>query len=141
MSFYGNIINYFTKAFKTIKVGDETFEANIFEDEVVLTNALNNLLEISIEKDDNDSDNKLVYRIKQNGQDKGIIDIPLDLILADGEVIKEEEAGEWGNPGTYLKLVLKTSESETKNVYVDVQQLFNYSFQDDGEGNITILGG
>lgn len=141
MSFYGNIINYFTKAFKTIKVGNETFEANIFEDEVVLTDALNNLLEISIEKDDNDSDNKLIYHIKQNGQNKGTIDIPLDLILADGEVIKEEGTGEWGNPGTYLKLVLKTSESETKNVYINVQQLFNYSFQDDGEGNITILGG
>jgi hypothetical protein len=121
MSFYGNIINYFTKAFKTIKVGNETFEANIFEDEVVLTDALNNLLEISIEKDDNDSDNKLIYHIKQNGQNKGTIDIPLDLILADGEVIKEEGTGEWGNPGTYLKLVLKTSESETKNVYINVQ--------------------
>lgn len=141
MSFYGNIINYLTKAFKTVKIGDNTFTAEIFEDEADLTEALQKLLRVSVEENNDSNDNKLQYYLKQNGINVGVIDIPRDLLLKEGSVETLQNNQVEGYPaGRYLKLIFRTEESAESIVYINVNELFNYTFTY-SDGNLTILGG
>lgn len=141
MSFYGNIINYLTKAFKTVKIGDNTFTAEIFEDEADLTEALQKLLRVSVEENNDSNDNKLQYYLKQNGVNVGVIDIPRDLLLKEGSVETLQNGQVEGYPtGRYLKLIFRTEESAESIIYINVNELFNYTFTY-SDGNLTILGG
>lgn len=141
MSFYGNIINYLTKAFKTVKIGDNTFTAEIFEDEADLTEALQKLLKVSVEENNDSNDNKLQYYLKQNGVNVGVIDIPRDLLLKEGSVETLQNGQVEGCPaGRYLKLIFRTEESAESTIYINVNELFNYTFTY-SDGNLTILGG
>ena len=129
MSFYGDVINYLTKAFKSIKIGNKKFEAQSFEDEADLTDILDNRYNISIKEKDDKTDNKLVYELIQNDKPMGEINIPLDLILEEAEV-KDFEEGDWGPAGTYIHLIFRTKEEGQKDVYINVTELNEIAGED-----------
>ena len=141
MSFYGNVINYLTKAFKSIKIGTGTIEAENFVDEADLTPLLDTRYNVSISKDtagDNE-DNQLIYTLKQHDEIMGTINIPLDLILEKGQIETKNESGEWGEPGIYLHLVFKSLEG-SRDVYINVKDLNEiwWATDEQNDGNIVI---
>lgn len=135
MSFYGNIINYVSEGIQKIQVGDNTYEP-MGEDGIIdLTPGLDLSYNLSIETVNDNTDNNLVYLLKQNNQEMGRINIPLDLILSEAKVETYEVSGAWGAPGIYIHLVFKTSETYQQDVYIDVKELNKVS----GESSNTII--
>lgn len=126
MSFYGNINNYLTKGFSTIKTGEIEHIADNYNSEIDLTDSLNSLYNLSIDTLDDNTDNKLVYLLKQNGMVMGQIDVPLDLILREAMVKTYDVDGDWGKPGTYIHLSFNTEE-KIQDVYIDVKELNEFS--------------
>ncbi len=116
MSFYGNFINYI-KGFSKIIVGSEEIECP-------------ETPSLSLRYD---TDNKKIH-LTLNGKDASSIDAT-DFIK-DGmlQSVTLEEKDE----KTYLVFVWNTDGGATK-IELDVTDLARYTYQDDGEGNITIV--
>ena len=122
MSFYGNIINYLGKSFKTVKGPGFEKTADDYNSVLDLTEDL----KLSIMKEDPDNDGHLTYIIKQGGansDNKIEFNIPLDLILQDALVETKTSDGVWGSAGVYIHLVFRTEEDTSKDVYINVTEL------------------
>lgn len=61
------------------------------------------------------------YVLKQGGSDIGTIDIPKDMVVSAGTVEVKAEAGDWGEAGTYIHLVLANATND--DLYINVGTL------------------
>lgn len=81
--------------------------------------------EYSIAAEENPSDYAAVYHLTKDGVNTGVaINIPKDLVVKSGTVETKTTTGAWGDPGTYLVLVL-ANEAEDK-IYINVGDLIEY---------------
>lgn len=69
--------------------------------------------------------------------------IEKDSFVSDGSVVKHEDSGAWGDPGTYIQLALRTTDTSTgtsseKVIYIPAESLVD-SYTADNEGkNVTV---
>lgn len=65
------------------------------------------------------------YQLTKDGTAVGAkIDIPKDMVVSKGEVITYENAGAWGNAGTYIVLTLANAANDT--LYIPAAGLIEY---------------
>ncbi len=65
------------------------------------------------------------YTITQEATGLNVsIDIPKDMVVQSGAVETKTETGDWGEPGTYLHLIL--ANAENTNIYINVGDLIEY---------------
>lgn len=65
------------------------------------------------------------YQLTKDGTAVGAkIDIPKDMVVSKGEVITYENAGAWGNAGTYIVLTLANATNDT--LYIPANGLIEY---------------
>jgi hypothetical protein len=65
------------------------------------------------------------YQLTKDGTAVGTkIDIPKDMVVSKGEVITYENAGAWGNAGTYIVLTLANATNDT--LYIPAAGLIEY---------------
>lgn len=65
------------------------------------------------------------YYLAKNGQQAGVkINIPKDMVVQSGTVEEKSASGTWGDPGTYLHLVLANADST--DIYINVGALIEY---------------
>lgn len=75
-----------------------------------------------------------VYEFKQLNKTIATINIPKDMVVQSGTVETKTEAGEpWGEPGTYLHLVL--ANAENSSIYINVGDLIEYVSAGSGEND------
>lgn len=85
----------------------------------------------SLVKDTAASDYAAVYHLTKDGANVGeAINIPKDLVVQSGTVEKKTEAGDWGEAGTYIVLVLN-DEAHT-SIYVPATSLVDAYTGKDG---------
>lgn len=73
-----------------------------------------------------------VYEFKQLGKTIGTINIPKDMVVQSGTV-ETKEAGDWGEAGTYLHLVL--ANAANSDIYINVGDLIEYVSSGSGEND------
>lgn len=66
-----------------------------------------------------------------------IIDIPRDMVVESGDVEVKSEAGDWGEPGTYLHLVLANANND--DVYINVTDLIEYVTSGSSENDMVVI--
>ena len=82
-----------------------------------------------IVQDATSGDYAAVYRLKKYSGDEpavdaGVINIPKDKVIQSGTVEVKDQSGVWGEPGTYLHLVLANTLSS--DLYIPVGSLIEY---------------
>ena len=97
-----------------------------------------------IVQDQTSNDYAAVYRFKhyvgatdEIGTDVGIINIPKDLVVSSGSVETKTESGAaWGQPGTYIHLVLANSNDD---LYINVSNLIEYVTSGSTSGDAVMI--
>ena len=74
-----------------------------------------------------------VYEFKQLNKTIGTINIPKDMVVQSGTVETKTQAGDWGEAGTYLHLVL--ANAENSSIYINVGDLIEYVTAGSGEND------
>ena len=74
-----------------------------------------------------------VYEFKQLNKTIGTINIPKDMVVKSGTVETHAEAGDWGEAGTYLHLIL--SNAVNSSIYINVGDLIEYVTAGSGEND------
>lgn len=65
------------------------------------------------------------------------IDIPKDMVVSSGTVETKTDAGEWGEAGTYLHLVLANADSD--DIYINVGDLIEYVTSGSSTGDMVVV--
>ena len=92
---------------------------------------------VTVDTNDTTEGAAKTYKFTQNGKNIATIDIPKDMVVQTGEVVTKEEEGAWGQPGTYIHLVL--ANAENKDIYINVADLIEYVTGDTAaDGIITV---
>lgn len=78
------------------------------------------------------------YNIKQTASNLDVnIDIPKDMVVASGTVETKTTSGAWGEPGTYLHLVLANATED--DIYIDVGNLIEYVTSGSSDSDQVII--
>nr|DAR10617.1 MAG TPA: hypothetical protein [Caudoviricetes sp.] len=81
--------------------------------------------EYTIVEDKASTDYSAVYHLQKNGKNVGAaINIPKDMVVKSGSVETKTASGAWGEPGTYLHLVLANATED--DIYINVGDLIEY---------------
>ena len=98
----------------------------------------------SIVKDTTSSDYSAVYHLQRTPNGTGTpvdvgaaINIPKDMVVQSGTVEVKSEAGAWGQPGTYLHLVLANASSS--DIYINVGDLIEYVTSGSQQGDMVVI--
>jgi len=66
-----------------------------------------------------------------------IINIPKDMVVESGTVEEKSTSGAWGEPGTYLHLVLANADSS--DIYINVGDLIEYVTSGSAAGDMVVI--
>lgn len=77
------------------------------------------------------------YTFSQLGSTIATINIPKDMVVESGTVEKKSEAGAWGQPGTYLHLVLANADED--DIYINVSDLIEYVTSGSQAGDMVVI--
>jgi len=66
-----------------------------------------------------------------------VINIPKDMVVESGTVEEKSTSGAWGEPGTYLHLVLANAESS--DIYINVGDLIEYVTSGSQAGDMVVI--
>lgn len=78
------------------------------------------------------------YTITQNATGLSTdIDIPKDMVVESGTVETKTTAGDWGDPGTYLHLILANATSDS--IWINVNGLIEYVTSGSKTGDIVVI--
>lgn len=97
----------------------------------------------AITKDASSGEYAAVYRLKRYtngvgaGVDAGIINIPKDMVVQSGTVETKDSAGDWGNAGTYIHIVL--ANADNSDIYIPVDGLIEYVTSGSQTGDMIII--
>ena len=97
----------------------------------------------AITKDASSGEYAAVYRLKRYangvgaGVDAGIINIPKDMVVQSGSVETKDSAGDWGNAGTYIHIVL--ANADNSDIYIPVDGLIEYVTSGSQTGDMIII--
>lgn len=81
--------------------------------------------EYTIVEDKTSTDYSAVYHLQKDGKNVGAaINIPKDMVVKSGSVENKTASGAWGEPGTYLHLVLANATED--DIYINVGDLIEY---------------
>lgn len=81
--------------------------------------------EYTIVEDEASTDYSAVYHLQKDGKNVGAaINIPKDMVVKSGSVETKTASGAWGEPGTYLHLVLANATED--DIYINVGDLIEY---------------
>ena len=81
--------------------------------------------EYTIVEDKTSTDYSAVYHLQKDGKNVGAsINIPKDMVVKSGSVETKTASGAWGEPGTYLHLVLANATED--DIYINVGDLIEY---------------
>ena len=97
-----------------------------------------------IVRDQTSNDYAAVYRLKKFtsmsdlvGVDVGVINIPKDMVVSSGSVVTYQISGDWGNPGTYIHLVLANATND--DLYIDVTNLLTQFTSGSQTGDMVMV--
>lgn len=92
----------------------------------------------SIVEDKTSSDYSAVYHLTKDGENVGAaINIPKDMVVKSGTVETKTTTGAWGDPGTYLHLVLANATED--DIYINVGDLIEYVTAGDSPDGMVIV--
>ena len=98
----------------------------------------------SITKDTTSSEYAAVYKLMKTPNGTGTpvqvgvdINIPKDMVVSSGTVEVKSESGAWGQPGTYLHLVLANASSS--DIYINVSDLIEYVTSGSQQGDMVVI--
>lgn len=98
----------------------------------------------TIQKDTTSADYAAVYKLMKSANGTGTptqvgvdINIPKDMVVSSGTVETKSEAGAWGQPGTYLHLVLANAASS--DIYINVTDLIEYVTSGSQAGDMVFV--
>lgn len=77
------------------------------------------------------------YTFSQLGSTIATINIPKDMVVESGTVEEKSEAGAWGQPGTYLHLVL--ANADENDIYINVSDLIEYVTSGSQAGDMVVI--
>lgn len=77
------------------------------------------------------------YTFSQLGSTIATINIPKDMVVERGTVEEKSETGAWGQPGTYLHLVLANAVSS--DIYINVGDLIEYVTSGSQAGDMVVI--
>lgn len=92
----------------------------------------------SIVEDKTSSDYSAVYHLTKDGENVGAaINIPKDMVVKSGTVETKTTTGAWGDPGTYLHLVLANTTED--DIYINVGDLIEYVTAGDSPDGMVVV--
>lgn len=94
--------------------------------------------EYSIAKDATSADYTAVYHLTKDGKNVGVaINIPKDMVVSSGTVETYATSGAWGDPGTYLHLVIANKTQD--DIYINVSDLIEYVTSGSVAGDMVVI--
>lgn len=94
--------------------------------------------EYSITKDTTSADYTAVYHLTKDGENVGVeINIPKDMVVSSGTVETYATSGAWGDPGTYLHLVIANKTQD--DIYINVGDLIEYVTSGSVAGDMVVI--